>query len=123
MTEQKLRKESAIDVINLVLGAGLISAPWIFGYTSVESASRSAWIAGALIAAAAIMALVSLAEWEEWVNLLLGLWVAISPWALSFHIAISETALRSQVALGLVVAVLAAVELWMLHRAPPRITA
>jgi hypothetical protein len=123
MLEQKWRKESSIDVINLVLGAGLISAPWIFGFTSVETASRNAWVAGAMIAVAAIAALVSLAEWKEWVNLILGLWVAISPWALSFHLIISETALRAQVALGLVIAVLAAVELWMMHRAPPRITA
>lgn len=123
MLEQKWRKESSIDVITLVLGAGLISAPWIFGFTSVEAASRNAWVAGAMIAVAAIAALVSRAEWKEWVNLILGLWVAISPWALSFHLIISETALRAQVALGLVIAVLAAVELWMMHRAPPRITA
>lgn len=123
MLTRKWRKESAIDVINLVLGIGLISAPWIFGFTSVETASRNAWVTGALIGVAAIMALVAFAEWEEWVNLVLGLWVAISPWALSFHLAISETALRSQVTLGLVVAVLAAVELWIMHRAPPRITA
>jgi len=63
------------------------------------------------------------AEWEEWVNFLLGLLGAISSWALSFHLIISETALRAQVALGLVIAVFAAVELWMMHRAPPRITA
>ena len=24
------------------------------------------------------------AEWEEWINLLLGVWVLVSPWVLSF---------------------------------------
>jgi hypothetical protein len=86
-------------------------------------ANRNAWIAGAVIGVTSIAALVSFAEWEEWVNLILGLWVAISPWALSFKLVISETAVRAQVALGLVIAVLAAVELLMMHRAPPRITA
>ena len=122
MLKQEWRKESAIDVINLVLGAGLISTPWIFGFTSVELATRNAWVAGGMIAVAAAIALFSFADWEEWVNLLVGLWVAISPWALSVHLTMGEDAIRSQVALGLAVAVLAAVELWMVHRAPPRIT-
>jgi len=123
MLERKWRKESTLDVINLVLGIGLISAPWVFGFTNIEMANRNAWIAGAVIGVTSIAALVSFAEWEEWVNLVLGLWVAISPWALSFNLVISETAVRAQVALGLVIVVLAAVELWMMHRAPPRITA
>ena len=123
MLTRKWRMESTIDVINLVLGASLMSAPWVFGFTTVEMAARNAWVSGALIGVAAIMALIAFAAWEEWVNLVLGLWVAISPWALSFHLTISDTALRTQVALGLVVAVLAAVELWMTHRTPPRITA
>ena len=122
MLKQEWRRESAIDVINLVLGAGLILAPWIFGFTSIELAARNAWVAGGAIVVAAVIALISFAEWGEWVNLLVGLWVAISPWALSIHRAMSEDAIRTQVALGLVVAVLAAIELWMLHRAPPRIT-
>jgi SPW repeat len=123
MLEKKWRKESTLDLINLVLGIGLISAPWVFGFTGVEMANRNAWIAGAVIGVTSIAALVSFAEWEEWINLVLGLWVAVSPWALSFHLIISETAVRTQAALGLVIAVLAAVELWMIHRAPPRITA
>jgi hypothetical protein len=123
MLEKKWRKESTLDLINLVLGIGLISAPWVFGFTGVEMANRNAWIAGVVIGVTSITALVSFAEWEEWVNLVLGLWVTISPWALSFHLTISETAVRAQVALGLVIAVLAAVQLWMMHRAPPRITA
>jgi len=123
MTRQKLGKESAIDVIKLVLGLMLISTPWIFGFTSVEIASRNVWVAGAMISVASIMALVSFAEWEEWISLLLGLWVADSPWALSFDLTISDTALRALTALGLLVVALAAVELWIKHRTPPRITA
>ena len=123
MLEKKWRKKSALDVINLMLGIALMSAPWVFGFTGVEMAHRNAWIAGAVVGVTSIAALVSFAEWEEWVNLILGLWVAISPWALSFKLIVSETAVRAQVALGLVIAVLAAVELWMMHRAPPRITA
>ena len=123
MLKREWRRESVIDVINLVLAFGLISIPWIFGFASVELASRNAWISGALIGVTAIMALVAFAEWEEWTNLILGLWVAISPWALSIDLTMRVDALRTQVALGLVVALFAAAELWMVHRAPPRITA
>ncbi|MBI3434732.1 MAG: SPW repeat protein [Proteobacteria bacterium] len=123
MLEQGWRRESTIDVINLALGIGLMSTPWIFGFTGVEMASRNAWIAGAIVGVAAIAALVAFAAWEEWVNVALGLWIAISPWALSVHLAIGDTALRVQVAIGLVIAVLAAVELWIAHRAPPHIAA
>jgi SPW repeat len=123
MLQKVWRKESVIDIINLVLAFGLMSTPWIFGFTSSELASRNAWIAGALIGVTAIMALVAFAEWEEWINLLLGLWVAISPWALSTDVTLSEDALRTQVAIGLFVALFAAAELWIVHRAPPRITA
>ena len=123
MLKKKWRKESILDVINLVLGVGLISTPLVFGFTGIEMANRNAWIAGVVIGVTSIATLVSFAEWEEWVNLVLGLWVAVSPWALSFHLLISETAVRAQVALGLVIAVFAAVELWMMHRAPPRLTA
>jgi hypothetical protein len=122
MLAQNWRKQSATDAINLVLGAGLTLAPSLFGFTSIERASRNAWIAGALIGIMAIIALVALAEWQEWFKFVLGLWVAISPWALRFHLAISEAAVRTHVALGLIVAVLAAVQLWMVRRDPPRTT-
>ena len=117
------RRESVVDVINLILGVGLIAAPWIFGFTRVEMASRHAVMAGALISVTAILTLVVFAEWEEWVIFLLGLWVAASPWALSFDLLISETALCAQAALGLAIAALAGVELRRLHRTSPRLSA
>lgn len=122
MLKQGWRNASVIDVINLALGIGIASTPWFFGFSSVDLAARNAWVAGGVIAVAAVIALISFADWEEWINLVVGLWVAISPWALSVHLTLSQDAMRTQVALGLVVAVLAAAELWMAHRAPPRIT-
>lgn len=123
MLGRKWRRESTVDLINLALGIGLISAPWIFGFTTVAMAGRDALITGALISVMAATALVSFSEWEEWVNLILGLWVAVSPWALSFHFLINASAVRTMIAIGFIVATLAAVELWMVQRNPPRITA
>jgi hypothetical protein len=39
-----------------------------------------AWASGALVAAISIMAFVAFADWEEWLNVLLGIWVVVSPW-------------------------------------------
>jgi hypothetical protein len=55
------------------------------------------------------------------VNLVLGLWLIIAPWTLEF--ANNAAAMRNHVIVGIVVAVLAAIELWLVHRKPPHVTA
>ncbi len=122
MLEQRWRKESIIDYIKLALAAFLILTPWIFGFTSVAVVSGNAWISGAVIGLASIAAIVALAEWEEWVSFALGLWVMISPWVLGFHTTVIS-AMRADVAVGIAVALIAAAELWMIHRNPPHVTA
>ena len=106
-------EDTAIDTINAVLGVCLALAPWVLGFTDNSSAAWNAWIVGAAMALVAIGALVSFAEWEEWVNLALGLWTVIAPWALGF--AGLTYALYAHVIIGLVAAALAAVELWRVH--------
>jgi hypothetical protein len=122
MREQTWRQETIIDYIKLALAAFLILTPWIFGFTSNAVASGNAWISGAVIGLASVAAIVALAEWEEWVSLVLGLWVLISPWALGFHITVMS-AMRTDVAVGIAVALLAAAELWMMRHTPPHVTA
>ena len=67
-------KETAIDLVNVVLGLCLVFAPWALGFTSEMAATRNAWIVGAAIALIALGALFAFREWEEWVNLALGVW-------------------------------------------------
>ena len=119
MTELKW-KESGVDIINLVLAVFLFLTPWIFGFVAGTAAAPNAWISGVIIGAVAIAALTSFAEWEEWVNLVLGLWVIVSPWVLGFA---TETAAKSaHVVVGLIVAALAAIKLWMLREGSLRVT-
>jgi len=120
MQMQRWRNESFLDVVNLVLGAWLFLTPWVFGFAGGH-AGWSAWILGAVIALVALAALTAFAEWEEWVNLLLGLCVIAAPWALGFEG--NGTAARTHVIVGIIVAVLAAVELWLVHGKPPRVAA
>jgi hypothetical protein len=117
---QKWRNEAFFDVANLVLGVWLFLTPWMFGFAN-SAAGWNAWILGIAIAIVAVAALMAFAEWEEWLNLVLGLWVLVSPWALAFQA--NATAMYTHVIVGIIVAVLAAIELWLVHRNPPRVAA
>jgi hypothetical protein len=49
-----------------------------------------------------------------------GLWILVSPWVLGFQT--STTAMTVHVVIGILVAVLAAIELWIMSQNPPRLT-
>ena len=72
------------DICNFLLGVWLIFSPWIFGFTHVKYAAGNSYILGAIIGVAAASVLVAFHEWEEWVNMVLGLWLIVSPWILKF---------------------------------------
>jgi hypothetical protein len=108
------------DVANLILGAILFLSPWMFGFDAAR-ASGNAHISGIVIAVLAVAALAAFATWEEWLNLVVGLWALVSPWVLGFEGA--TTAMRVHVVIGAAVAILAAIELWILYQNPPRLTA
>jgi hypothetical protein len=116
----KWKSPVTCDVANLVLGALLLLSPWIFHF-SLGAESWNAWAGGGIIVVLSIAALLAFAEWEEWINLIVGLWILVSPWALKFSD--STNAMRTAVIIGAIVAVIAAVELWVLHQSPPRLTA
>jgi hypothetical protein len=118
----KERKDKGVtDIVNLVLGAILFIAPWLFGFADHATAAWNAWITGVVIVALAVAAIFAFAEWEEWVNLVVGLWVLVAPWILGF--AANPVAMWSHVVVGLVVAALSAGAGWYVHRNPPRATA
>jgi hypothetical protein len=112
--ESRRTEDTAIDVANVVAGVALALTPWIFGYTAQSAASWSAWVLGIVIAIVAIGALVSFRRWEEWINLALGVLAIIAPWALGFSSVPGAT--YAHVVLGLIVLVLAAIELWLINR-------
>ena len=107
------------DVANLILGAFLFISPWIFGFSD-SHAGANANIAGIVIVALAIAALSAFAVWEEWLNLIVGLWTLVSPWVLGFQ-GITK-AMTVCVVVGILVAILAAIEIWMTSQTPPRLT-
>src|SRR5215467_4682065 len=107
------------DVGNLILGVALLASPWIFSFPK-GVASQNAVISGIIIAAISIAALAAFTVWEEWLNLIVGVWALVSPWVLGFA---GTTAMHVHIVIGLIVAVLAAFEIWLLYQRPPRHTA
>jgi uncharacterized membrane protein len=107
---------TAFDVVNIVAGLGLLVSPWLFGFATETYAAWNAWIVGAAITVFAAAALYAFNEVEEWGNLVLGLWTLIAPWVLGFSAV--TTALWVHVVAGIVVAVLAAGNIWFTHNRP-----
>jgi hypothetical protein len=73
------------------------------------AARIDAWVCGLILMAVSAAALAAFADLEELLALLLGLWMLASPWALGFP----HTATKVHVAVGLLVAYLAGLELWL----------
>jgi hypothetical protein len=108
------RRESVLDLYSLMAGLFLFASPWLFALTS-EHARIDIWATSALIATTSILAIVMFSDWEEWLNLLLGFWLVVSPWALGFA---HTTAMHISIGAGIVVTFMAALELWLVNYDP-----
>lgn len=115
-TIENRTQDTVLNALNMMLGVILFVAPWYLELAAETTAARNAYICGAAIAFIALLALGQSYDWEEYVNLAFGLWVAMAPWALGFANARDATGVH--VVIGLAVAALAAFELWRLYQAP-----
>ena len=97
------------DVMNLFLGTILFFSPWLFSL-SPGAPRQTASVIGLLIAVLSIAALAAFAIWEEWLNLIAGLWLIVAPWLLGFQ---DSNAMTIDAVIGTVVAALAAFEIWL----------
>lgn len=111
------KKDMIADVVNLVIGLGLLA----FGFAAESPTNWNAWLSGILIATIAVAALAIIAEWQMWAALASGIWVAVSPGVLYFSAKAMVTPLY--IIAGILVAAAAALRLWHLHRSHPRVTA
>jgi SPW repeat-containing protein len=102
-------KAKLCDVVNLLLGTTLFFSPWLFSL-SAGAPRQIASILGLFIAVLSIAALAAFAVWEEWLNLVAGLWLIAAPWLLGFEDSDAGTV---DVAIGIVVVVLATFEIWL----------
>jgi uncharacterized membrane protein HdeD (DUF308 family) len=107
------RERNVQDWINLICGVLLFLSPWALGFAGDLTAARTAWVGGVVIFIVALGAVVQFAEWEEWIELIVGILVLISPWVLGF--AAVHAALWSCVVLGVIVVLSSISELWAVH--------
>jgi hypothetical protein len=105
------------DVVNLILGGVLFFSPWLFDLSS-GAQWQTASIIGIIIAVLSIAALAAFAVWEEWFLLGAGIGLIVSPWLLGFQ---NSDAMLVNVVIGIIVAALAACEVWLTREDKARI--
>lgn len=95
------------SILNILAGIWLIIAPFILGYSSITGALWNDIIVGAAVLLFAIVRAVgdARANWASWIDLLLGIWLIIAPFAIGYS-AISA-ALWNDIILGIAVVVFA----------------
>jgi hypothetical protein len=72
---------------------------------AAATAAWDAWVVAVIVGVLSIAAISRLAVWEEWVNLVVGVWLFFSPWILGFAGLYSAT--WNSLIVGFLIAVLA----------------
>ncbi|HVO41642.1 MAG TPA: SPW repeat protein [Aggregatilineales bacterium] len=107
------------DWLNLLLGIWLVISPWV-GVTMSRSnpAAVNSYIFGVLVIIFALTAMSQRNQaWEEWLNLIFGLWLILAPFAL--HFTDQAGAMWNQIVVGIIIgisALWAAVQVQGMHR-------
>ena len=105
------RQNPILEVYQLVLAVFLFVSPWLFAF--VHGTLRvDTWVSAALVAVMSFGALIAFRDWKEWINCILGFWVAVSPWVFGFQ---HTAAMLVNLAIGILIAYLAMLELWLVH--------
>ncbi|MBY0557746.1 MAG: SPW repeat protein [Burkholderiaceae bacterium] len=101
------------DQLILLLGLWFLVSPWVFSYPIPSVQAGTALISGAVMAILAVFDLYKTYFWAVVLNLLVGVWVAVSPWLLK--IADNRELMWNSLLVGSAVVVLA---LWEMRTDP-----
>lgn len=107
------RTDMTINITNAVLGAILFFSPWLLGYGQETSAALNARLSGGIVVLLALLAVIRAHDWEEWLNVIAGLWIAGAPWLFWFENVLS--ARWTHVVIGFCIVAVAAFELYRLY--------
>jgi hypothetical protein len=100
--------------VMLVLGWWLVFSPFFFYGSLNDAAAWNSYLLGSAVVLLAVWTLPVLERWEERVNLVLGLWLIVAPFALGFYHA-EVAAAWNQIILGMLIG---ADAIWALARLP-----
>ncbi len=95
------------DWISLIVGVWLIISPFVLQITppvggTADLPLLNFVLSGAAAVVLAVAALFFFREWEEWLEVALGIWIIASPWALGFTNI--QVAMWNAIACGVVIA-------------------
>lgn len=102
-------RETVPDVYNLFLAAVLFISPWLFKLTNSQG-KIDLWITSAIIVVLSLAAMIAYRDWEEWLNVLMGAWLIVSPWLLGFP---HTRAMHLSIGFGVVIVLLALLDLFL----------
>jgi len=85
---EKVRNAKFENWVTLLIGVWIFFMPWTIGYSRTESrmdfAMWNFFIVGALVFIIATLALQAIKPWEEWMNVVAGIWLFSSPWIFGY---------------------------------------
>lgn len=96
------------DWVSWVLGIWLCLSPWALYFEAEHAATVATVVTGMLLIAVEVVTLSAYRRWEEWLNVILGVWLIAAPWALGVP---GAAATVNFVIVGLIVVSLAGYEL------------
>lgn len=102
-------RETVPDVYNLFLAAVLFISPWLFKLT-ISQGRIDLWVTSANIGILSLAAIIAYRDWEEWINVLMGVWLIVSPWLLGFA---HTRAMHFSIGFGIVIMLLALLDLFL----------
>lgn len=102
-------RETVPDVYNLFLAAVLFISPWLFKLTNSQG-KIDLWVTSAIIVVLSLAAIIVYRDWEEWINVLMGVWLIASPWLLGFP---HTRAMHLSIGFGVVIVLLALLDLFL----------
>jgi len=70
--------------LTLALAVWLFISPWVLTAPAAGAWAWNSCVVAIIVAALSIGALVQLAQWEDWINVILGAWLFISPWVYGY---------------------------------------
>ncbi len=102
-------RETVPDVYNLFLASFLFISPWLLRLTNSQG-KLDLWITSAIIVVLSLAAMVAYRDWEEWINVLMGVWLIVSPWLLGFP---HTRAMHLSIGFGIFIVLLALLDLFL----------
>lgn len=72
------------DWVGIALGAWMLASPWVVGFSDHSVAAMNALIMGSILVLAEMLELSVHEAAEEWIDIVAGVWLMVSPVVLGF---------------------------------------